>query len=259
MYVKRMAQILGLSLSGFAFCDAASTETVKPIVQSGFFLGGSVGGIFPMDDKNGNDDQVFGGAKLGYQFDEYWRVQMNSGFSKDYNFVVAEGVFQLPISRYFTPYVSLGIGELHMNGNTMFAPIDAGAGVSSNIFGGFSVSLDYRYIQAIYSQTPMISALSFGVSYRFGASDQNREMELVDRIKQQNKEIRYLDNSNQYLNKQNQQLHQQNVVQPIQIIHEYQATEKQQTHHQQEVQTHPDNVIYTDLTQPESKRQYYAN
>lgn len=250
-----MVQILGLSLSSFALCDAASSESMKPVVQSGFFLGGSVGGIFPMDDKNGNDDQVFGGAKLGYQFDEYWRVQANSGFSKDYNFAAAEGVFQMPISRYFTPYFSLGIGELHMNGNTMFAPIDAGAGISSNVIGGFSVSVDYRYIQAIYSQTPMISALSLGISYRFGASDQHREMQLMDRIKQQDKEIDYLDNSNQYLNKQNQQLHEQNVVQPIQII---QAEQNQQSHKHPAIQAPPDNVLYTDLTQPESKRQYYA-
>ena len=226
-----------LAVSGSQLGWAMPLDT-SPI--SGPYIGIGAGGFFPnrTDDKNA----VAFTGEVGYQLNDWFRAQLAGNIGPSINSARVESLFQLPVRSYFRPYLAVGISSLHVDGETMFAPISAGGGIHVGVTSHIDLAVDYRYIQAVAPHHPAIQLISAGISYRF-SDGSDREEDDRQRLAAQASTIHYLGTENKHLAARNNKLAHNRAQEPFE-----QVTPTTTDDAESPAQVDAGQVIYADLS-----------
>ncbi|MDC0535095.1 porin family protein [Francisellaceae bacterium] len=134
------------------------------------YVGANLGGDFSPRDARSTSNNVAGLLNIGYQNNKYFSAQV-SGMLARYNmgYIIAEGLYTIPVNQFITPYVELGLGYTHLTGSGV--GFNAGGGFKVNLSNQLSLSIDYRYVFQFTSNTPSTNVLSGGITWYFGRND----------------------------------------------------------------------------------------
>jgi len=155
MKIKTLSLLAGVLLS---------LTTVADAEQKGVYIGAGFGGLSGLNNTAGG---IVAGADIGYQFTPYNSYQVSGMTGAHSNsWMMVESLFKLPVGKYATPYLLIGAGYTHLNGNSV--GVDIGAGINVNLNPNLSILAQYKFIQAGGSGTPTAGVVSTGVTYYFG-------------------------------------------------------------------------------------------
>ncbi len=159
-----MKRKLIVSILGAALCTGAFAATDH---SNQFYGGLGLGGYF---NHSYSSSGPAASGTVGYGFNKNLAAQLNISYlTNDQGIALAEGIWNLPNSSKFTPYVALGAGYTKLTTNSF--GLDAGVGVKYELASNAYASLDYRYIQAFGSKTPNGSLVTLGLGVYFGGAD----------------------------------------------------------------------------------------
>jgi opacity protein-like surface antigen len=157
-----LATVVALPLSVSARAADIAPDVPSDIETSnmGLYIRGDVGGSF-LKWSGGNDDKAFvGGAGIGYQYNDMFRMDVTADFAGKYQIapgaeistmtLLGNGYLDFANDTMFTPYIGAGVGYGWVNGKGL-APdknglaIGAAAGVSVDLTSNLAIDVGYRF------------------------------------------------------------------------------------------------------------------
>lgn len=240
MRIKRVAFILTGLIATIGVVNANNISLDTDDV-SGVIIGASVGAFIPSNSMP--DNEFAANGIVGYQFNDMWSMQLAGSVGPNLNSVRAEGIFTIPISQYFRPYIAATAGSYYQDA-TMFA-YGAGAGAYIGLTRQLDLTIDYRYIRGVYANTPSTNMATVGIRWRF-ANDTDKALPYIKEIQNKQAEINYLQAENSSL----EQYAGAKKLKPIQYPDQPQQPKP--------MPVAPEGkVVYSNLSEPTDQRQYY--
>ncbi len=130
------------------------------------YIGVNLGGDFGSKNTRSSTNDVAGLVNVGVQENEYISTQVSGMLSKhEMGYIMAEGLFTIPVNQFITPYVEFGLGFMHLSDSG--AGFNAGGGFKVNLSDQLSLSVDYRYVHQFATGTPSTNVLSGGIAWYF--------------------------------------------------------------------------------------------